>query len=283
VKLSNGMYDLDRGEYDAIDRLNWSTLKILGKSPMHYHQRKLAPPRDTDSMRLGRATHLATFEPEKYRSACVVWEDRRAGNAYKAFVAKHSGKEVLTVDQHAESLAIASAARRDPIAAPYLSGGRGEQTMLFTLERPGLPDEPGTTFECKGRLDFVSSEGCIVDLKTTKNASPSGFSREAANFEYHAQAAWYSDGYKATTGRTLPYVIVAVENFEPYVVTVFTIPPPVIEVGRRRYRELLDTLAFCRRESRWPGYCEAPVELELPPWLLPDDESAEGLDLVVNN
>jgi PDDEXK-like uncharacterized protein DUF3799 len=263
-----------RDAYDRIVACNWSTLKELKRSPAHYRHRLIEKRPDTDAMKRGRATHMAVFEPERFNAECVVWESRRAGKEWESFQQEHRGREVLTYDMHADAVTIGSAARRDQTAAKYLAKGQAEQTMLWSHPPDGI--------EAKGRVDFVT-EDAIVDLKTTRDASHMGFGSQAARLLYHAQAAYYVDGYKAVTGRLLPYVIVAVEAAPPNVVQVYELPPDVLDLGRDIYLELLDTLARCRKQNDWPGYGDGVLTLQLPAWAQPfEEEDVEALGLVAH-
>lgn len=261
--------------YQKIDRVNWSSLKHLARSPAHYRAVLTTPIEDTDAMRLGRATHLATLEPEKFAARWAVWEGgRRYGKEWDAFRKQHEGLEILKQDEHAEVLAMAEAARRDEYAGRYLRGGQAEVAVLWQHE--GV--------DCKARLDFAADVGAIVDLKTCRDASPEAFGRSAWNLTYYGQAAFYVDGYRAATGKELPYLIVAVESAAPYVVQTYVVPERVLDRGRALYRELLEKLAACRRTNHWPGYGQGPMELPVPGWAqVPDEEEdISGLGLVVN-
>ena len=69
-----------------------------------------------------------------------------------------------------------------------------------------------TNINCKGKLDIVNSKKrFIADLKSTGDASLSGFKKSIRNFKYHKQAAFYLDalGYD-------DYYIIAVEKTAPY-------------------------------------------------------------------
>lgn len=274
--LPNGLHpSVSREAYDKLSRTNWSSLKHLGRSPAHYRHNQFNGRTDTTALRLGRAAHLAVLEPERYRAECAVWDGgRRAGNAWEAFKEAHKGYDILTEDEHAQCLALAAAVRANTNAAPYLSGGRAEVTALWTDAVYGL--------DCKARLDFEASVRALVDLKTTRDASPEGFAREALRFQLHVQAAFYCDGYEAATGQRLPYVLVAVEKEPPHVVQVYRVPEAILALGRETYRELLGQLADCRRESRWPGYASGELELTLPRWAVPqEDEDLSELELVI--
>lgn len=282
-ELTDGVHEVPRGEYNRLDRVNWSTLKHIGKSPAHYRHHLVTPDDgDTDGRALGRAVHLAVFEPERFAREVVAYDGRRAGKAWEAFEEEHLGREILPARAHAHCLELQKAARSNAGAAKYLSGGKGERTLLWHHESGAIGALDGYKFGCKGRVDFIANCGALVDLKTTRDASPDGFGRACATYEYHAQAAFYADGYRALTGQELPYVLVAVETTAPFVVQVYRVPDEILELGRDRYRSLLDLLNLCRRESEWPGYGESELELTLPRWAVPqeDEESIEEVGLV---
>ena len=271
---------MTRDEYEAIDAVNWSTLKHLGKSGEHYLHNLNNKGEDSDARQRGRVLHFAVFEPERLNKEVVVYPDRRAGKEWQAFEAKHAGKEIITSRMHETVTAIGNRARNHPMAARYLAGGKAEHTVTWRYRSPDIAHLEAFEMACKGRLDFVADIGAIVDLKSTKDASPTGFAREVMRYEHHAQLAFYRDGYAMLTGQTLPVVIVAVEAAAPHVVQVYRLSEETLELGRERYVSLLAQLNVYRKESRWPGYAEAEMELELPRWAYPDDEEEVDGDLV---
>lgn len=283
--LPDGVHSLTREEYDAIpDRVNFSTLKWMEKSPAHYrHQLTTRDDKDTDARQRGRVVSMAVYEPERFRSECVVFEGKvRRGKEWDAFVDRNPDSEILTETMHETAVAIARSVRSCAMAAPYLSGGKGEQTLIWTHVVNPMGGLDGYRIRCKGRLDFIANAGAIVDLKNSRDGSPEGFGRQCVNYGSHVQAAFYVDGYKAATGHTLPYVIVAVEPVAPFVAQVYAVPEEILELGREKYRGWLDRLNVCRQESDWPGYASAPMPLQLPRWAMPpEDESVDSLDLVI--
>jgi hypothetical protein len=92
VSLTNGIhYDVPRAEvYDAIDRMHWSKLKILGRSPAHLRHAMTAGFEDSNARKLGRVRHIATFEPERYAAQVAVWRGGvRRGKEWDAFKRKN--------------------------------------------------------------------------------------------------------------------------------------------------------------------------------------------------
>lgn len=271
--------DVDRETYDSLDRINWSRLKHLARSPAHYKHVLSAPGEDTDARKLGRAVHMAVLEPERFRDCYILWDGgTRRGKTWEAFAEAHADKEILTEAEWGKCLAVSSAVRADAVAAKYLTNGDSEVTVLWDHEIPDVGGLPSRLMRCKGRLDFVPA-AAIVDMKVTRDGSPEGFAREVGRYRHHAQAAYYTDGYEAATGRRLPYVIVSVESTPPHVVTVYRVPEPILELGRKEYRGLLEQLAFCRAENRWPAYAEDELELQLPRWEMGESVDELGLEI----
>lgn len=270
-------------EYQAMPGLNWSRLKWIGKSPAHYLHALTAKTDDTPALKRGRAVHVAVWEPETFGSRYAVWNGgRRQGKEWERFEsdALAAGKETLAVGEYEVMKAIALAVRGSAIAAPYVLGAKAEQSITWTYERPDVGAVPGYSMSCKGRIDAVNRLA-ISDLKTARDASPSAFAREVLRLEHHVQAAWYRDGYKAATGKELPWSWVVVEATPPHVVQVYRADEETLALGRERYMQLLDLLHACTRDNSWPGYASSEMTLELPRWARPleDGESVDP-DLV---
>ena len=274
--MPNDARPLTRAEYDGIDAVNWSSLKVLARSPAHYRHARTVKREDTPALQRGRLVHLAVFEPAVFLSTVAVFDGRRAGKEWEAFKAAHAGSEIVKPDEIEEISAIADAVRREPSAAKHLVSGAAEVAVRWS-RTVKLPDGSAhAEVDCKGRLDFVSSDGVLVDLKTTRDASPDGFGREVWRYGYHTQMAWYRDGYESATGKRLRVVLVAVEAAAPHVVAVYRVPDDILDMGREHYEALLGRYAECRRENRWPGYFIGESELALPRYAYPSDD--ENLD-----
>jgi exodeoxyribonuclease VIII len=266
-------------EYEKLARVNWSTLKAMSKSPAHYRHGLLQRREDTAAMRLGRCVHLAVLEPELFASRVERWPEengRRYGKKWDKFRADHEGCEILTEDEHDLCLAIQRAVRSDREAARLLVGGESEVTAQWTDEATGL--------DCKARLDKVNAN--IVDLKTTRDASPTAFGRESWRLQYHCQMGFYQGGLAHQLGGTLlPVYVIAVEKDAPHAVQVYHLTDDLLDTGREEVGQLLARLSFCRANDVWPGYAENGEILELmpPSWALESDEDADALELVASN
>jgi hypothetical protein len=254
----NGIHFIDRPEYERLPRVNWSTLKLLDISAAHYRQALLTPWEDTDFKKLGRACHISTYEPEMFKARCVVWEGKvRRGNDWEAFVDRHPDDEILTVHQYETALAVGRAVRSCSMAQPYVSGGKGEVTVLWRHR----------DVDCKSRLDWVAECDALADLKTVNRlggAAPEAFGWTSKNMKYATQAAFYRRAYQHATGKLLPYYLIAAETMAPFAVQVYRVTESQLADGEKHFEQLLEMYRGCRDRSHWPQYADEVLPLELP-------------------
>lgn len=269
------MTDADFAAYAKIEAVNWSTLKEMQKSPMHYQHRLAHARVDTAAMAMGRAVHTAVYEPDRFALEYAVFKGaRRAGKDWDAFKASHPTETILKVEEYKRCLAIRDAVRSHPVAASYLAEGTGEQTITWTDKHTGL--------KCKGRYDWYSSaKQTLVDLKTSKDIGAHRFGATAGRLGYHAQLAFYLDGLAQHVSGDPRVVIIAVESEAPFDVAVYHLDVDVLYAGREEYRDLLSKVRGCRELGKWPGRFEQEQSLELPAWVFGDETSITDDDDIV--
>jgi exodeoxyribonuclease VIII len=121
----------------------------------------------------------------------------------------------------------------------------------------------------RGRPDALG-DNLIVDLKTAQDASPDAFARTAANFGYHAQAAYYLDGLRnlGYCDEQAVFLFVVVEKTPPFGVAVYALDDDAIEAGRAQYEDAWSTYRSCRASNNWPSYpgSQKIETLSLPRW-----------------
>jgi len=167
--------------------------------------------------------------------------------------------EALKPDELAKIKEIAKAVREHRVAGALLRGGRSEEAVTWTDEVTGLA--------CKGRLDYIRPD-VVIDLKTTRDPSPSRFEKSAHSYGYAAQLAFYHDGAvqrRLIDGKTRPYVIAVQSNGAPDVAC-FQLKQETLDAGRALYRSLLRKLVQCTEANYWPGVAPELQQLGVPPW-----------------
>ena len=261
-----------RADYDVVAAVSITRLKELRRSPQHYRH-ALAHPKQSDALTLGIATHVAVLEPERFASDFAIWSNRttagkmspRNGKTWDDFCELHAGRSILTMDEAADSQAIAAAVRADAVAMKYLAEGDPEVTMEWTTGERA----------CKGRADWltrIDGAPVLVGLKTARDCRHFAFGAQSARLGYHLQWAFYHDGFEAITGNKPHMVEIVVETDAPHAVATYIIPDDILEQGREEYQALLKLLAECEASGEWPGPVPAEQYLTLPTWAYQRDE-----------
>lgn len=258
-------------DYRAIKAMNWSRLKPMVESAKEFRWWEDNPRPDTAALGFGRAFHVAILEPEKFERQYMVLPDRlnlrtKAGRAERDELLDQ-GWQLIKQDDLDRLRWCVEAVLAHPVASDLLEGTRREETVTWTDRDTGV--------KCKGRIDFLSGL-YIGDLKSARSLGR--FSRDAGDFLYHAQSAFYLDG--AVSAGVVPgdaeSYIIAVETKPPYDVVVYTLPGEIIEAGRHLYQRLLSLYVACRDADLWPGRATSLVELDLPPWAAGCERENEG-------
>lgn len=261
-------------EYLKIDATNWSLLKEARRSPLHYLHRLKEPKEDTTRLAIGRATHTAVFEPDRFLLDYALFAgNRRAGKEWNECCKANRGKTILKAEEYATCLAMRDAVRSHPVAGPALAPpGEAEKVITWTDEETGIA--------CKGRLDWWRV-GLLSDLKTTVDVSPRRFGTIAERMAYHGQMAFYRAGLIANGLDAPPPRIIAVEAAPPYDVAVFRVDDDALYAGELLVRDLLQLVARCKFQNTWPGQVPEESSLLLPAWAFEEEEALNGLDLKV--
>lgn len=143
----------------------------------------------------------------------------KASTIYKKLLAEfetdNQGKYLIddTGDSESKSALVqmVDSCISDPIVMRLLSGTEYQVTTVWKDEHTGLL--------CKSRPDICKTKkNVIVDIKTTLDASPEGFAREAAKYDYYLQAAMQIEGAIKTglMEQVDTFYWLAVEKTPPY-------------------------------------------------------------------
>ena len=260
--------------------VRFSRLKLMARSPLHYwHACQVGDIEGGESLalRLGSGTHALLFGQE---SRVVVYPGARRGKAWDAFEEENAGKIILTATEAKTARGIAAAVRGHDVASRLLwpdlrdvLGVSYERRIDWTREgRPSrsTPD-----------VFYTSRDGAtttIVDLKTTRDASPDWFCREAIRRAYHAQLVFYAEAVDCDPFEC-DLRIVAVESKPPHAVVVWQLTPGAIEHGQRLIGTWWEQLRACEEANVWPGYTQAvqrlDVEGDMPALVFGDEQDSD--------
>lgn len=273
LELKEGLYkDVHESVYRSLPAASYSTLKGFAKTPAHARERMVHPKPSTPAQELGRATHLAILEPNRFSLEYVAAPDvdrrTKAGKAeWAAFDAEHPDATLLKPEDFAACCSMRDAIWAHPLASAIL----GSQGMR---EVSAVWQDVDTGEWCKARPDLLcrwDGRSVIVDVKSTKDASPFWFGRDANRFHYDSQLAFYKMGLAAIAPADRGAVIVAIENEAPFAIGVYAVPVDVLELGSRKAARWLKTYAECKKAESWPGYPVELMNLEIPTYAWKED------------
>lgn len=256
---------MDEATYRADSAVSHSLLKEFSRSPVHFRYRNSTPVEETPQMLLGTVTHTMILEPDEVDARFVRAEscDRRT----KAGKEKWAKLEQEAKDKRLIPAAVYDHARRmaDAVDRDASSSMLLDEVRAGTIEKPLFWTRQGVA--CKGRPDAVTDDGTIVDIKTTKDASPKHFRNELFRRYYHTQGAFYRSGFLANGGqRWRAHILICVESETPHCVGVYRLGEETITHADSIISKWLNAYREATEHDRWDGY--GFHEIDTPVWAL---------------
>lgn len=287
--ITPGISRITVAEYDAIDAVRQSNLKMLERSPLHYRhaideERAAAATarvlgdeqpkddKDREATIVGDASHCAIFEPERFETDYLVYPGKvRNGKEWEAWRAANitTGRVCLLQRQREKAARIGEAVRGNPRVADLLKYGKPEMTLQWVDEATGLP--------CKARADWLGPS--LVGLKTARSIIPRDVGHAVMRYHYTLQWAFYRAGYIALTGdEKIPLREIFVESTEPRDVIVYRVTDEAIALGEFYRSAWMAQLASCIQQDMWPGMGHfAERDIELPKWAAQEDDDEPNI------
>ena len=180
----------------------------------------------TNAFHFGSVFHQMILEPEKI-----------SGDTWLSFTDEQQEKLFMMHNRTTENATVQK----------LLLSKRREEVHLFEAE--GLP--------CKSKLDLIAQD-LIVDFKTTSAKDYQSFVATILKYDYHRQAAFYTDAALAKG-----FAFVGVQKQKPfdifYVELSFWQGPEGLESGRHLYKSLLRQI----KSSKFtPSSWAVPAQVE---------------------
>lgn len=271
-----GLYPgIDFDTYASWDAVNQTILNRFHRTPAHVLHEIQTGGRTTPALELGWLTHLATFEPDRYKAGVVaaprldkrtkkgkqIWADLEAGNPEKL---------VVRFDDDEKARAMALSVRSHPTAGLLLSSRGGNEISVTWHEKI----ESGVLVKCKARLDrygYLNECPAIIELKTARNAGRREFEKSIFNFGYHVQATHYLTGLETLhplepSGEFRRFIFIVVESEPPHLTAVYELEGDDLEEGYSQRNLYLLKWMQCVESGVWPGYPDGIQTVGLPPW-----------------
>lgn len=289
IKSAN-LHECQRGTEEwklCKDYISKSGLKKIKQSPAHFRDGEEFI--ETPALIEGRMYHCLVLEPERFEKEYYIFDDSvvcgaliakgakspRSTNDYKTWYAGEisfsDGKTLIEKADFDRMKAMKERLFSHPYAKMLLTNGIAERGILGELET--IAGKIGVKLIPDYRKDI---KHIVVELKTAADASLDGFTRDAAKFDYHIDAAFYADMIELMNNdnRAVQFVFIAQEKTKPYAFNLFEASPQFIGQGRYEYEMLLQLYKYCLDNNKWPGYqvfCPnryGLLELNLPKWAI---------------
>jgi hypothetical protein len=239
-------------------------LKESPKSFRDYHITQTRKFKPTDAMRFGHLVHYLALEPEEFsKRYAVVPEgiDRRttAGKAaWSEFV--RSGKEPVKAEDYDRAMGCLEALAAHDTFGEHLVY-RNPSALRETRINFQWGAEP-----CRCKPDLLLIDGEVIwDIKTSRDASPKGFSRSASQLGYFRQSEFYCEAARQKFGKEFRFLFAVVETEYPFHTAVYEPNAGDRMKARQELNELIAQLRFRRETNNWLQPWETGIlPLEMP-------------------
>ena len=223
----------------------------------------------TDAMKVGSVLHCGLLRPEEFDQEIIQLPDlnlrTNAGKAEKEeFYMDNLDKLIVTQKQLDLGMGMVESCKRNDDIMELLSGSVCERSMY--AEILGTP--------LRTRPDSYKNH-VLLELKSTRDASPTEFAKQIANLHYHVSLVHYAQCMEQCAPEELEfaqieYRFLVVENTEPFVTAVYRPTERMVHVGFELWKEAFALLQSCLENDTWPGHEE--TEIDLPGWAVPYEE-----------
>lgn len=248
--------------------VHFTDLKKIPDSGVQYLHSVNSPHRDpTRGMLIGTGVHHIVLGKQAGSKVARYAGEKRVGNDWKVFASKHEGYDILTAPEWAEAEEIAAAVLRDPVAQEFLDGAEFEVPLSW--------EDGGVKCSTRG-VDIVQrAHKRIGDLKTTNTTAVQAWQRQAFNFSYHCQLAWYrrgcvANGIDVSGGMFL----LGVDTKAPFETVVLEMTEELADLADRTISLWLERLRVYTASGQFPGRAQSAVPWTVPSWAR-DDESED--------
>lgn len=170
---------------------------------------------------------------------------------------EHEGLEVVDADTNASVHGAIKRIREDAMVSGLIDTSKHAVMVVAEWHQDGLVVPLKCLIDIVPRGDDPVFSNGLWDLKSTQNAAPRQFMKDAQRYGYAIQAGFYLDMWNAASHEQRgDFGHVVIESYPPYE---FRTPPPLLSQRFLNHGKLLYQRAlaiYCRglSEGIWPGY-----------------------------
>lgn len=249
--------DISNSEYHSMPELGRSTaFDLINTCPKLVKHKRQTTQADAPHFVIGGAFHTATLEPHKLDSeyGCKPIEidgqssrTKHYKESFELLEKSDPQKRWLSPTDWDKVIEMSEEAKDHPFLQSYLS----EPDKI--IEGTGFFELMGA--RCKVRPDYYCpSDGTIIDLKSTTDASPKDFRKSVYKYGYAFQAAWYLHGLRLCGEEPKRFLFFAVEKTPPYMTAIYEIASYDVEKQIPVMEKACAKWAKCVETGVWEGY-----------------------------
>jgi exodeoxyribonuclease VIII len=251
-------------------RISNSMLSVLKRSPQEFLQTFVTQTivnEQSSSMALGELVHSLALEPDTFSSryAVVPKCDRRTTEgkiAWAEFQAEANGKQLVDGDLYQQACECVESLSNHDIGRYYIN----ELPRDAVIEVPIMFDWLEVPCKCKPDMVLPESQ-IIIDITTTKDASPGAFCKSVGAFGYARQAAFYKLACREKYGDDFRFFFFVVNTSAPYESAVYELDDQSIAIGFDEIEQLLTEYKSRLATDEWiANWSSGVVNLSLPRW-----------------
>jgi hypothetical protein len=222
--------------YRSLKAVNASLLKECAKSEFHGYQYLTKPRENTKATTFGTLVHKLLLEPHASLDNYLVIPK---GALTKKYEAEANGREIIREPLFKSAIAIRDAAKKSKAISGLLEKSSKEVELYFDVN--GTP--------CKARVDGISSDGTLFDIKTTRYKSAKDFFKFAMRSDgIDIQMSFYKSALEMSGYKVKEVVLLVIPKddeslTEPDFIIPIRLGPNVLEEGDKKINETLNIAA----------------------------------------
>lgn len=253
-------------EYSELEGIRRSDLWIIDRSPLHFKYHMEHPTEQTQALRFGSAYHKYVLERETFEDEYFILPDvdKRTKAGKEALIEAermNEGKTGITQEEFEQIQEMRTMLVIDPNTRPYIEAiesGNARTEAAFCW----IDEETGEICKCKADIIIEGDNPTIVDLKTCQSCEDRKFQRSMRDFGYLFQVGFYTEGIDLCTMEKHSFTFIGQEKTPPYAPRLYHLEEAEIEVGKKKFHELLNKYHDCKIRDEWNGYEEEYLYVE---------------------
>lgn len=262
-KYEQGIYEMPFSQYMKIPALNSSKLKAMRRTPAHF-EAAIRIPEEITPIKQRTFDKGTAFDILIKLGQDALVEKVAVEPALNKNTKEY--KEFKKLAQEADKLILGHTELEDIFNMGKAAFNKQQFKALFTNGYPNkvlIWQDDGTKLWCKAEIDWITSDGVVVDLKTTADADFWFFAKAARRFGYINQAAFYLSGLTTVTGHYHEdYLLAAVEKEDPFESHIFRPSQAQILDARDENKDRMEQILWCLNKDSWPGYLDCIMDLD---------------------